>query len=149
MPFNVNKCHILQVGTRNQKFDYETNGTKIESVQCVKDLGATIASSLKVSQQCKDVASKANRMLRFINRNFSFTNKDVILPLFTSLVKPHLDYAVQFWASHHAKDIVNLEAVQQRTTKMIVSLRNEIIRREADATKPVLYRETTAQRKNS
>ncbi len=50
------------------------NGTKLESVQCVKDLGISIMSSLKFSQQCKDAAGKANRMLSFINRNFSFKN---------------------------------------------------------------------------
>ncbi len=75
------------------------NGIKFESVQCVEDLGATIASSLKFSQQCKDVADKANRMLGFINRNF-FKNKDIILPLFINLVGPHLEYAVQFWSPH-------------------------------------------------
>ena len=47
------------------KFDYEMNGTKLESVQCVKDLGVTIASNLKFSQQCKDAAGKLNRMLHF------------------------------------------------------------------------------------
>ncbi len=46
------------------------NGTKLESVQCVKDLGVTAASSLKFSQQCKDAAGKANGMLGFINRKF-------------------------------------------------------------------------------
>ncbi len=63
MPFNVNKCHILHVDTRNQKFDYEMNGVKLDGVQCVKDLGVSTASNLKFSQQCKDVAGKANRML--------------------------------------------------------------------------------------
>ncbi len=58
------------------------NGTKLASVQCVKDLGVSVASSLKFSQQCKDVAGKANRMLVFINRNISFKTKDVILPLY-------------------------------------------------------------------
>ena len=125
MPFNVNKCQILQVGTKNLKFDYEMNGVKLKSAQCVKDLGVTVASSLKFSQQCKDAAGKANRMLGFINRNFSFKNKDVILPLYTSLVRPHLEYAVQFWSPHHAKDIAKLEAVQRRATKMITSLRNK------------------------
>ena len=125
MPFNVNKCHILQIGTRNHKFNYEMNGVKLESVQCIKDLGVSIASSLKFSQQCKDAAGKANRMLGFINRNFSFKNKDVILPLYISLVRPHLEYAVQFWSPHHAKDIAKLEAVQRRATKMITSLRNK------------------------
>ncbi len=101
------------------------NGTKIESVQCVKDLGVTIAFSLKFSQQCKEAAGKANRMFGFINRNFSFKNKDVILPLYISLVRPHLENAVQFWSPHRAKDIAKLEAVQRRATKMVTSLRNK------------------------
>ncbi len=75
MSFNVNKCQILQVGTGNQKFEYEMNGIKLESVQCVKDLGVKIVSSLKFFQHCKDAAGKANRMLGFINRNFSFKIK--------------------------------------------------------------------------
>ncbi len=80
------------------------NGTKFQSVQSIKDLGISIASSLKFSQQCKDAAGKANRMLSFINRIFSLKNRDIILPLYISLVRPHLEYAVQFWAPHHAKD---------------------------------------------
>ncbi len=66
MFFNVKKCHILQVGTRNLKYDFEMSGEKLESVHYVKDLGVTIASNLKFSQQCKEAAGKANRMLGFI-----------------------------------------------------------------------------------
>ncbi len=72
------------------------NGTKIESVQCVKDLGVSVASSLKFFQQCKDATGKANRMLDFINRNISFKTKDLILPIYTSLVRQHLEYASNF-----------------------------------------------------
>ncbi len=99
--FNANKCHILQIGTRNQNFDNEMNGVKLESVHCVKDIGVTIASSLGFSQQCKDAAGKANRKLSFINRNFSLKNKETILPLYISLVRPHQEYAVQFWSPYH------------------------------------------------
>ncbi len=100
------------------------NGAKHESVQCVKTLGVSVASSLKFYQQCKDAAGKANKMLGFIYSNISFKTKDVILPLYTSLVRPHLENAVQFWAPHHAKYIAKLKAVQRRATKMITSLRN-------------------------
>ncbi len=55
------------------------SGLKLESVQCVKDLGVTMALNLKFSQHCKEAASKANRTLGFININFSFKNKDIIL----------------------------------------------------------------------
>ncbi len=90
-------------------------GVKLESVHCVKDLGVTITSNLKFSQHCKEAACKANRMLGFINRNFSFIeNKNIILPTYISLVRPHLEYAVQFWSPHHAKDIAKLEAVGLR-----------------------------------
>ncbi len=104
IPFNVKKCHILQVGTRNLRYDYEMSGEKLERVQCVKDLGVTIAWNLKFSQQCEDAADKANRMLSFTKRNFSFKNKGIILLLYNSLVRPHLEYAVQFWWPHLAKD---------------------------------------------
>ncbi len=85
----------LQVGTRSKKLD-EINGTKMEGVQCVKHLGVAVAYSLKYFQQCKADAGKANRMLGFVNRNFSFKNKDVILPLYIRLVTLHVEYAVQF-----------------------------------------------------
>ncbi len=62
MPFNVDKCQVLQVGTRNKKLDYEMRGVKLKSVQCVKDLGVKIASNLKFSQQCVDAANKANNV---------------------------------------------------------------------------------------
>ncbi len=101
------------------------NVIKLDSVQHAKDLGVSIVSNLEFSQQCKDATSKANRMLGFINRNFSFKNKDIILPLYISLIRPHLEYAVQFWSPHHAKDIAKLEAVQRRATKMITCLRNK------------------------
>ncbi len=96
MPFNVGKCQVLQVGTRNMKFDYEMRGVKLKSVQCVKDLGVKITANLKFSQQCVDAANKANRMLGFIKRNSLFKNEDVKLPLSNSVVRPHLEYAVQF-----------------------------------------------------
>ncbi len=37
IPFNVNKCYILQVGTRNKKYEYEMGGVKLGSVHRVKD----------------------------------------------------------------------------------------------------------------
>ncbi len=55
MPFNANKCHILQISTKNQKIAHEMNDVKL--VQCVKDLFVTIASlQPQISQQCKDAA---------------------------------------------------------------------------------------------
>ncbi len=51
-----------------KKTEYQITVSKLESVQCVRDLGIKIASSLTYFQQCKDAAGKANRMLDFINK---------------------------------------------------------------------------------
>ncbi len=67
MPFNVDRCQVLKVGTRYEKFDYEIRSVKVKSVHCAKDLGVKIASNLKFSQQCVDAANKANRRLGFVN----------------------------------------------------------------------------------
>ncbi len=125
MPFKINKCQILQIGSKNRKMDYEMCGVKVKSVQWVKDLGVTVPFSLKCAQQCNEAVKEANRMLGLIKTNFSFKNKDIVLPLYDSCVRPHLECAVQFWSPHHAKDIAKLEGVQRRATKMIPSLRNK------------------------
>ncbi len=77
-------------------------GVKVESVYCAIDLGVTITSNLKFSQHCKEAACKANRTLGFIKQKFSFKNRNIILPMYISLVRPHLECAVQFWSPHHA-----------------------------------------------
>ncbi len=68
---------IFYKKARNKKIEYEMNGIKLKNVQCVKVLDITIALSFKSSQQCKDAAGKANRVLGFINRSFSFKNEDI------------------------------------------------------------------------
>ncbi len=101
-------------------------GVKLKSVQCIKDLEVKIASNLKFSEQCIDAANEADIMLGHIKINFLFKNKDVILLLYTSLVRPHLEYGVPFWSPHHAKGITKIEGVKLRATKKIPSLRNKI-----------------------
>ncbi len=48
-------------------------------------------NSIAYSASKKDASGKADRMLAFIKRNFSFKNKDIILPLYINLVRPHLE----------------------------------------------------------
>ena len=47
-----------------------------------------------------------------------------MLPLYKSLVRPHREYAVQFWSPHIRRDIEKMERVQRRATKMMSKIRN-------------------------
>ena len=66
----------------------------------------------------------ANRLLGFIARNFNYKSTELMLPLYKSIVRPHLEYAVQFWSPHLHRDIDKMERVQIKARKMIPEIQN-------------------------
>ena len=79
-----------------------------------------------MSQQHDAAAKKANAILGCINRSITFKSCKVLVPLYSALVRPHLEYCVQFWAPHFKKNADKLECVQRRTMRMIGCLETKL-----------------------
>ena len=119
MLFNAEKCKVIHFGGANAKSSYELGGECLTASEAERDLGVIVDRNLKVSKQCVKAAATASSVLGMISRTITNRSKDILVNLYKSLVRPHLEYCVQAWRPHLQKDIDLLERVQRRATRMI------------------------------
>jgi len=98
---------------------YRLEADLLQSCSVEKDLDVLVDDRLTMSQQCALAAKKDNGILGCIKRSVASRSREVLLPLYTALVRPHLEYCVHFWASQFKRDEELLERVQCRAPRMM------------------------------
>ena len=125
LKFNVDegKCKVLHIGKNIPRLDYFMDGKLLPSVEFEKDLGLNITENLQWDMHIKKSVNKAKSVIGWIKRSLISRNRLVMINAYKTLVRPHIEYAVQLWnlSTVHGNwnIIMELEDVQRSFTRLV------------------------------
>ena len=91
----------------------------LKTTSLERDLGVLVSNNLKATSHCQAAAKKGSRALRLLKMTFSNLTLGNFKVLYSTYVRPHLDYCLQAVGPHMVQDIQQLEKVQRRATKLV------------------------------
>ena len=127
LKFHPDKCHVLTIGKLcniAHAHPYALENQVLEHVFSEKDLGVTFDSNLTFEEHIMNKIKKANSMVGMIRRSFSYLSPDLFRQLYSTFVRPHLEYAQVVWHPKLRKHSNLIEGVQRRATKIVASCKN-------------------------
>ena len=125
--FHPDKCHVLTLGRLENirhTFRYTISNQELEHVFEEKDLGIVIDSNLRFEEHISSKVHKANAIVGLIRRTFTFLDCKLFKQLYTTFVRPNLEYGQVVWSPFLKKQVDMIENVQIRATKLVDGLQN-------------------------
>jgi len=120
IPISYSKCCIFDL-YHSHDDTYSIENYVLPTVQEIVDLGVTMNNSVKFSKHIAKVTVKGHRMANLILKCFLSRDINSLVRAFTTYVRPRLEYCSVVCNPVLKKDIENLEKVQRRFTKILIS----------------------------
>ena len=123
MDFNASECSVIHILPSKRKHiidsSYTLHGQTLETVKEGKYLGVTISNNLTWTRHTENVIGKGNKTLAFLRRNFTdcTTQVKAVTYMYTTMVRPTLEYETTVWDPYLQKDIKAVEHVQRRAAR--------------------------------
>ena len=124
MRFNKAKYKVLHLSRGKLHYQYNLWDVKMEHSPAENDLRVPVDGKLDVSQKCALTAQKAKCILGCSKRSVISRLKEVILPFYPELARPHLEYCVQMWSPQYRGDMDLLECIQRKATELIQGMKH-------------------------
>ena len=132
LKFHPEKCKVMNIhkGNKinNRKYYMKNMSGKgikeLDKVTSEKDLGIITDEKLTFEEHIQTKVNKATKIMGLIRRSFMNLDCSMFKKLFTAMVRPHLEYGQAIWSPRKKKDIVSIENVQRRATKLVPELKN-------------------------
>ena len=110
MSFNFGKCKCIHIGHGNMDEEYKMGDAVLGRTTKETSLRVTFSGDMKASEQCGIAASKG--ILGLLRRIITYKEKQLIVPLYKAIVRPHFEYSIQAWRPYRNKEIDKLERIQ-------------------------------------
>merc|ERR1712082_102667 len=126
MEFNSGKFECVRYG--NNKFpgikQLNDKGDPIESKEHVKDLGIHMSRDCTFGYHIRNVTVEARKMCNWVLRTFETREALPMITLFTSIIRPKVEYGCQIWSPTKRQELVEIEMVQRQFIKRIDGMRD-------------------------
>ena len=114
--------NLLELPFTSELFQYDTDTGTISPVDHLRDLGVTVTSELSWSTHIGMICNTARKMAAWVCSVFYIREQEIMLTLYKSLVRCHLEYCSPLWNPSKISEIQELESVQRSFTRRISGL---------------------------
>jgi len=119
MELHAQKSIVVHFGRKNPEFIYKIDNVPLQTTEAARDLGVKVQNDCDSSPHICEITKKAHGLLSQLKRAFSYRDSKVLPRIFTTFVRPTLEYAVQVWNPSKIGDVQALEKVQRRALRLV------------------------------